>query len=800
MNPALRGLRVLDLADRSGALAGRVLADLGAEVILVEPQEGNPIRGLGPWLADRPGPERSCPHLYFSANKKSVVLDPVADEETFARLVASADVLIDTARLGTRQALEHDRLTRWNPELIQLSVTPFGLDDLAGRKGNDLIAGAAGGLVGVSGQRRGIPVQGAAAPAYCLGGLAGAAAITIAITARDAARRSGEPPASCHVDVSLQEAATTGVIQTANATHWTWHGRIPTRPGLSSALRCADGGHVGLLVRPDRFPAFLAWLDAVGIEHTMTSDDWRWSRLDAPRKDNPVSDAILALTAALPRDEFVAGALDADIVCLPVLDFEDIAQHEQFLVNDQFLDVDHDALGAKLGFLRSPVDGLGEGVSIGRAPTLGEHTREVVDPLPASRARTEAATRAPSIDPARALEGLRVIDFSWVLAGPLGTRSLASFGADVVRIESSRKPDSMRSQKGPDGQPDPDLGGLYNSVNAGKKSFAVDLTTERGLALVKRLIADADVVTSNFRPGALERMGLGYQTLCAIKPDLILLNLPGAHPKGPWAVRASMGNILMSASGFNMLTGFPDEPPRGIGVAYPDFLSPHLLVASVVAALRHRDRTGEGQEITTVQLSTTLSLLGAEWMHYRSTGRVPARNANRDPNAAPHGVYPAAGEDRWLALAVTNEAEWRALCETLGRAELASDPRFASLEARKANEDALDAIVRDWSSAREGWAAAAELQSAGVPASPVLDLREMMERDPLLGAHYQIVHQPVAPEVEIPIDREIARFRGRDHVLRRAPGMGEHTFEIATERLGLGAEEYAALLADGVLE
>lgn len=799
MNPALGGLRVLDLADRSGALAGRVLADLGAEVVLVEPPGGNPIRGLAPWLEDRPGPERSCAHLYFSANKRSIVLDPVADEATFARLVASADLVIDTARPGTRDVVDHERLVDWNPELIQLSITPFGLDDEAGRKGNDLIAGAAGGLVGVSGQRRGVPVQGGASPAYCLAGLAGAAAATIALTARDAARRRGDAPASCHVDLSLQEAAATAVVQTANATHWAWHRRVPKRPGLSSALRCRDGGHVGLLVRPDRFPAFLAWLDAVGIAHSMTEDDWRWSRLDAPREDNPVSDAILALTAALPRDEFVAGALEADIVCLPVLDFEDIARHEQFLANDQFLEVEHEGLGVHMGFLRSPVDGMGEGVSIRRAPTLGEHTGEILAALPATPVGP-SSPRATTIDPARALEGLSVVDFSWVLAGPLGTRSLASFGADVVRIESSRKPDSMRSQLGPDGTPDPDLGGLYNTVNAGKKSFAVDLTTERGLALVKRLIANADVVTSNFRPGALERMGLGYETLREIKSDVILLNLPGAHPKGPWAVRASMGNILMSASGFNMLTGFPEEPPRGIGVAYPDFLSPHLLVASVLAAVRHRDRTGQGQEITAVQLSTTLSLLGAEWMHFRSTGQVPVRNANRDPNAAPHGVYPAAGEDRWIALAATDAAEWGAFCRTIGEPGLAADPRFASLDARKANEDMLDEIVRRWTTARDAWEASAELQAAGVPASPVEDLRDMMERDPLLRCHYQIVRQPVAPDVDIPIDREVARFRGHEHGLCRAPGMGEHTFEIATERLGLEPAEYAALLAEGVLE
>lgn len=548
----------------------------------------------------------------------------------------------------------------------------------------------------------------------------------------------------------------------------------------------------------------------------MTEDDWGWARLDAPREGNPVSDAILALTRALPRDDFVAGALEADIICLPVLDFADIARHEQFLVNDQFLEVEHEPLGRALGFVRSPVDGMADGVEIRRAPTLGEDTRTILDALPAApaspptdgapRASGEPARRTPAREgpsasaPGRALEGLRVVDFSWVLAGPLGTRILASFGAEVIRIESSHKPDSMRSQLGPDGKPHPDLGGLHNTVNAGKRSFAVDLTTAAGLDLVKRLIARADVVTNNFRPGALERMGLGYGTLREIKRDVILLGLPGAHPKGPWAVRPSMGNILMSASGFNMLTGFPAEPPRGIGVAYPDFVSPHLLVACVLAAIRHRDRTGEGQSITSVQLSSTLALLGAEWMRFRANDETPLRNANRDPNACPHGVYPSSGEDRWLALAATDEAEWRGLCETIGRPELASDPRYAGLAERKANEDALDAIVRRWTSRQEAWEAAARLQAAGVPASPVEDLREMMDVDPILRARYQVVRQPGAPDLEIPIEREVARWVGHDHRLHRAPAMGEDTHAIATERLGLDDATFARLVAEGVLE
>ena len=405
-------------------------------------------------------------------------------------------------------------------------------------------------------------------------------------------------------------------------------------------------------------------------------------------------------------------------------------------------------------------------------------------------------------DPAAALTGLRVVDFTWVLAGPIGTRVLASFGAEVIRVESSKKPDSMRSQIGPEGTPDPDLGGLYNAVNAGKKSLAIDVSTEQGKAVVRELIATADVVVNNFRPGAMDRMGFGFDELCAIKPDVVMLSLPGAHDKGPWAGRPSMGNILMAASGFNMLTGFPDERPRGIGIAYPDFTGPHLLVSTILAALRERDRTGEAQQIQLTQLTGMISLLGAEWLQYTATGRVPDRPANRAHNYCPHGVFPAASsedsDDEWVAIAVSTDAQWHALAAMID-GELTSDPRFANHQARKEHEDELDGLLRVWTADQDKWTLAEALQAAGIAAAPVEHLRDTLERDPQLRSHHQIVHQPGRPEVDIPIDRPAARWRGADHQLTRAPGLGEHNYHVVCELLGRSDDDYAALVIDGIL-
>jgi crotonobetainyl-CoA:carnitine CoA-transferase CaiB-like acyl-CoA transferase len=799
---ALAGVRVLELTDRSAALAGRVLADLGAEVILVEPPGGAPVRHEAPYLDGQPGVERAFAHLYLNTNKRSVVLDLDAPggRERFLQLIASADVLLETQPPGQLDALglDHAGLRAVRPGLVQCSVTPFGLfSPWRERKANDLVAGAAGGLIQVSGEPDGVPMQGGAHPSYIMAGLAAASAITIALHQRDFGNGAGD---GVHIDLSMQEATALAVMQTAWPAQWPWLGRIPARPGLSAALACRDGKYVSLLVRPDRFRGFLAWADAAGVSHDMTPDDWAWARLDAPRRNNPVTALTRHLAEALTRDEFVAGALEADIICLPVLDFPDLEREPQYRDNDQFFDLEHEVLGLSLGYVRSPVDAMADGVTFRRAPLLGED-QALLESVPH---RTPPAPQpAKSATPSGALSGLRVVDFGWVLAAPIGTRLLASFGAEVIRIESSGKPDSMRSQPGPDGQPHPNLGGLYNSVNAGKKSFTVDLTRPAGMALVKELIATADVVVNNFRPGVMARMGLGYDVLRQLKPDVILLNLPGAHRNGPWSRHPSTGNILMAASGFNMLTGFPGERPRGIGVAYPDFTSPHLLVTTILAAVRQRRVTGTGQELHLTQLSSMLALLGCEWMAYRTTGKQPSRNANRSPNHCPHGIYPAThGEadlDAWVAIAVAGDAEWAALCGVVGQPELVADARFATHAARKANEDAVDALVGAWTRTRDKWAIADALQAAGIGAAPVEHLRDMLERDPQLPGHYQTVRQPEAPDVDIVIHREAARWVGHDLILQRAPLLGEHNGYVVQELLGRSDEAFAQLVVDDVL-
>jgi crotonobetainyl-CoA:carnitine CoA-transferase CaiB-like acyl-CoA transferase len=809
----LDGIRVLDLADESAAFTGRLLADLGAEVILVENPEGNPIRHLGPFVDDVEDGEHAYGHLYFGANKKSIVIDRKTAEgrADFEAWLATADVLIETAPPARRRAegLDDASLRAVNPDLIHASITPFGPEG-AWRdwRATDLIAEAASGLLWLCGERRGPPWHGSGRPTHSLASLAGTTGILAALRAREQQPGTG----GAHLEIALQEAATMAAIQSATPTLWSWFGRIPGRPALSNALQCRDGGWVGLLVRPVSFDKFREWSIEAQTPTQLAEDDAHWADLYAPRAGNPVSEVILELAERFDRDAFAERAAQAETICLPILDFPSMAEHPQLLENRQFMAVACPQLGRSLQFTRSAIDAVSGDVAIRSAPELGADQPVNSDPRREEPGVGDAAdisgghgreskrnAKAPPLNPYLALDGIRVVDFCWVLAGPLGTRLLANFGADVIRIESMRHLDSMRKQPGPDGEADADLGGLFHGANAGKRSLTVDLSTPAGRELILELVAHADVVTNNFRPGTLDRMGLGYSALRERQDRILLLNLPGTHAAGPWASWPTTGNAVMAASGLNMLMGFPGQRPRGYGVAYPDFTSPYLLATAIMAALRERDRRGEGREMDLSQLSATIALLGPEWMRFADTGEVPPRTANRDANYCPHGVFPARGDDAWLAIAVSDDPEWRRLCELMQREELADDHRFANHAARKRNEDALDEILSTWTRERDRWQLSYELQAQGIPAAPVENLRDTYERDPQLRDHYQRIQHPLAPQHELPIDREAIRFAGIEHRMRRGPMWGEHNEEIVCELLGLDEESYTRLLLDEVL-
>ncbi len=400
-----------------------------------------------------------------------------------------------------------------------------------------------------------------------------------------------------------------------------------------------------------------------------------------------------------------------------------------------------------------------------------------------------------------ALSDVKVLDFMWVMAGPAATRVLADYGATVVRVESTRRIDTARTlapyRAGVLG---PENSGCFQNLNTGKRMVTLDPTRETGREVVLDLVRWADVVTESFAPGTMRRWGLDYETLRAVKPNVVMLSTSLMGQTGPLATFAGYGNLAAAISGFSNLGGWPDRPPAGPFSAYTDYVSPRFIAASILAALDHRRRTGEGQAIDLSQAEASLHFLAPAILDYTVNGRVAGRIGNRDPDHAPHGVYPAAGTDRWVAIAVTTDAEWRALRDAMDRPDLAANATLEGAAGRCAQADALDEAVAGWTASRDAHDVEAILQSRGVPAHVVQDSHDLV-RDP------QLLHRRHFVQLRHPTDGT-SPVEGSRFVLSRTPAeiggsvptFGRDNEDVLRSILGYDDDRITALVAAGALE
>jgi crotonobetainyl-CoA:carnitine CoA-transferase CaiB-like acyl-CoA transferase len=399
------------------------------------------------------------------------------------------------------------------------------------------------------------------------------------------------------------------------------------------------------------------------------------------------------------------------------------------------------------------------------------------------------------------LAEVRVLDFMWAMAGPAATRVLADYGATVVRVESTRHFDTARTI-GPyhNAQPGPEHSGLYLNLNAGKLGVILDLSKPAGRTVVLDLVRWADVVTESFSPKTMRAWGLDYESLRRVKSDLIMLSTCLMGQSGPLSTFAGFGNLAAAISGFYNLAGWPDRPPAGPFGAYTDTVAPRFTAVAILAALDYRRRTGQGQYIDQSQAESTLHFLGPAILDYTVNGRVQGRVGNCDPAMAPHGVYPTTGEDCWVAIAVAHHGQWQALCAAMGRLELLGDERFATLEARLAHQNALDAIVATWTKGHDMHAVEALLQARGVPASAVQNSRELYA-DPQLAhrGHFVRLPHPIHGMTMV----EGSRFmlsRTPAKIDRAAPTLGGDSYDVLHNILGYSEERIAELVSEEVLE
>jgi crotonobetainyl-CoA:carnitine CoA-transferase CaiB-like acyl-CoA transferase len=399
-----------------------------------------------------------------------------------------------------------------------------------------------------------------------------------------------------------------------------------------------------------------------------------------------------------------------------------------------------------------------------------------------------------------ALADVKVLDLMWAIAGPAATRMLADYGATVVRVESTTRTDVCRTVAPfHELPPEPESAVLFQNANAGKRMMTLDLATAAGREIFLDLVRWADVVAEAYTAGTMRTLGLDYETLRAVNPSLIMLSTCLMGQTGPLSRFAGFGNLAHSITGFGGLCGWPDRTPAGPFGAYTDYVAPRFSAAAILAALDHRRRTGEGQYIDLAQAEAAIHFLAPAMLDYTVNGHVQTCVGNDDPEAAPHGTYPAAGDDRWLAIAVQNDAQFAALTRVLGEPSLRDDPRFATADTRRAHRRELDAVVGAWTRTHDAHAAEAMLQAAGIAAAVVAASADLCN-DPQL-IHRDHFHQLPHPTYgTTPVEGSRSRLSRTPAVVAgEAPTLGRDNEDVLRTILGYDEDRITELVIAGAL-
>ena len=401
------------------------------------------------------------------------------------------------------------------------------------------------------------------------------------------------------------------------------------------------------------------------------------------------------------------------------------------------------------------------------------------------------------------LEGLMVADFCWIGAGSYTTKILGDMGADVIKIESSTRLDSLRLA-GPykDGKPGVNRSGYFADRNTSKRGITIDMKHPSASGVIGRLIERSDIVANNFAAGVMEKFGLGYADVVRMKPDVIYLAMSMQGSQGPQRDFRGTGSSIAALTGIQELSGLPGRVPAGTGTNSPDHLpNPCPASFALLAALRHRRRTGQGQYIDFAQTEPMLSLMGPTFLDLTVNGRRQGRRGNDHPWAAPHGVYPCLGEDRWIAITVMDDAHWAALVEAMGRPEWALERRWQILPDRHRDREELNRRIAAFTASRDARELMMDLQSRGIPAGAVQDAHDVTRVDPQLAHRGHWVRLPHAEMGESLYNNLPFRFsRTPVQPTRPAPLLGEHTREVLGSMLGFSGTEIDALEAGGVLK
>jgi crotonobetainyl-CoA:carnitine CoA-transferase CaiB-like acyl-CoA transferase len=809
----LNPYRVLDLTQERGVLCAQVLGDLGADVIQIEPPGGARGRMCSPFVGAIPDPERSLFWWGYARGKRSVELDIDADRETFLRLVERADFLIESEPVGSLAArgLDYTSLAARNPALIQVSMTPYGATGpKAGWAASDITLVASAGPLAITGDEDRPPVRVSIPQAWHHCAAEAAVGALIALHERN---HSG---VGQHVSVSAQQAltmATQGNVLAAavnEAIAERIAGGVRAGPLRVRLTYPASDGHVSIthVFGPTVGPATRRLMEYVfdeGFCDAATRDkDWIDYGLLLATGAEPIEEfervklCVAACTASKTKAELLDAAMKRRLLLAPMTTIEDVIESPQLAHRGYFTKPTGDGPSAAIDypgafakFSATPLQRRS------RPPRIGEHTRAVLEELDKSPA-PERSTKSTTGTNGAPLAGVKVLDFMWALAGPGATRTLADYGATVIRIESSSKLDVCRTIR-PfiDGDTSPEKSAVFHSTNAGKRMLTLNLACDEGIAVARDLVRWADVVTESFSPRAMKSFGLDYESARAINPGVIMLSTCLMGQTGPLAMFAGYGNLAAAMAGFYTITGWEDREPAGPFGAYTDYIAPRYNALAILAALDHRRRTGEGQHIDLSQAEAALHFIAPALLDYTANGHVQTRRGNRDLDFAPHGVYPVAGHDQHIAIACESEGEWRALTGIIpGLATLADAP----VAERRARQDELDAIIAAHTGACDGRMLERDLQAVAIPAAMVQNSPELFT-DPQLLHLGHFVRLPHHEGGHTTIEGSRIHLSRTPAIMdTSAPTFGRDMTYVLNEVLGYDDERLGQLLVAGALE
>ena len=812
MAGALDGLRAVELGEgKAVAYAGKLLRDLGADVVKAEPPAGDALRRHGPFPGGEPHPERSGQFVYFHGGKRGARLDASSAEgrEALEALVAGADVLLHSLRPGEARALGlgAGRLREAHPRLVVTAVTTFGHSGpCADWKGYPLLAYCGAGVA----YRIGDPAREPLTAPLDGGdvqhaGVQAAIATLLALHHRD---RSGRGQ---FADVSALEAVNVAVWGHGVPQSVYLGQPIPQRNGrlLSGGVwgvyACRDGDFALMTQSPRHWTAFVeglgdpSWardplvrrLGEPQVRRNLTPEEGE--RVQRALREGMGADFGRRTRAALweiARRERVSFQ---PVLTVPEVCESDHAAERGLLVEAPGGHPPLRVPGAPYRLSGTPWRPPGPPPRPGDPPAEGWPG----PPLPPPRAdawRADAAAGADASD--SPLAGLRVLDLGQVWAGPLVARYLADYGADVVKVQTTKRP----WPSGVPGSTDPAEPLAWEWILRNRRSIALDLREPQGLALFERLCGVVDVVIDNYAPRVMPAFGVDYGRLTARCPRLIMLAMPAAGRSGPWADLVSYGPSLTGLFGMKSLNGYPEDRLVMEEAAELDPIAAAYGTLAILAALASRARTGRGQFIELAQGEAGFAGLAEAVAEYVWNGRDTGPVGNSHRYLAPHGVYPCAGEDQWIGIACGPDEEWRALARAAGREDWLGRADFATRERRLASRAALDRAIGAWTAGRDKRELAAALQAQGVAAFPVLDAHEAIADPHLAARRRRFVLHGDFPGGELLNGNPWSLSDAPPRLRMPAPAFGAHNAEVLGEYLGMTEAEVRRLEAAGVLE